>query len=222
MVKAFTFVSSALLLCQCSHDTSGNPSIAANRYSELSGQNAKAPGKYRITMTFSGKDETITAPAMVARPGKEMKVEMLREFVYPTDFQPAEMSSLKMAASTTSGVFPSAPGVFPVTPTTPKKFATRDLGTTATFTVEPRGAFVIIRGMLAHEKFAGFSRAPGEAISPIVDGRKQVVLTDNRVDLPNFVRSETPVYIAGLPGAPHKIDLPAIPGSVTITCEPVD
>jgi hypothetical protein len=95
-------------------------------------------------------------------------------------------------------------------------------GTTGTFTVEPRGAFVIIRGMLTHEKFAGFSRAPGEAISPIVDGRNQVVLTDNRVDLPNFVRSETPVYIAGLPGVPHKIDLPAIPGSVTITYEPVD
>lgn len=215
MVKTLAFVSTALLLCQCSHDTTGNPSIAANRYSELSGQSAKAPGKYRLTMTFSGKDETITAPVLVARPGKEMTVEMLREFIYPIDFQPAEMTTLKMAASTSAVVFP-------VTPTTPKKYATRALGTTATFTVEPRGAFVIIRGKLSHEKFAGFSRAPGEAISPIVDGRNQIVLTDNRVDLPNFVRSETPVYIAGLPGVPHKIDLPAIPGSVTITCEPVD
>jgi hypothetical protein len=215
MVKTFAVVSSALLLSQCSHDTAGNPSIAANRYSELSGQSAKASGKYRLTMTFSGKDETITAPALVARPGKEMKVEMLREFIYPIDFEPAEMSTLKMAAATSSTVFP-------VTPTTPKKYATRDVGTSGTFTVEPRGAFVIIRGMLTHEKFAGFSRAPGEAISPIVDGRNQVVLSDNRVDLPNFVRSETPVYIAGLPGVPHKIDLPAIPGSVTITCEPVD
>jgi hypothetical protein len=109
-----------------------------------------------------------------------------------------------------------------VTPTTPKDFATRHLGYTGTFTVEPRGAFVIIRGMLTHEKFAGFSRAPGEAISPIVDGRNQVVLSDNRVDLPNFVRSETPVYIAGLPGVPHVIELPAIPGKVTITCELAD
>jgi hypothetical protein len=215
MVRTLAVVSSALLLSQCSHDPAGNPSIAASRYSELSGQGAKAAGKYRLTMTFTGKDETVTAPVLVARPGKEMKVEMLREFIYPIDFKPAEMSTLKMAASTSSGVFP-------VTPTTPKDFVTRNLGTTATFTVEPRGAFVIIRGMLSHEKFAGFSRAPGEAISPIVDGRNQIVLTDNRVDLPNFVRSETPVYIAGLPGVPHKIDLPGIPGSVTITCEPVD
>ena len=214
MVKTFAVVSSALLLFQCSHDTAGNPSIAASRYSELSGQSAKAPGKYRLTMTFSGKDETITAPVLVAKTGEEMKVEMLRDFVYPIDFEPAEMSKVKMTASTSSGIFP-------VTPTTPRDFVTRKLGTTGSFTVEPRGAFVIIRGTLTHEKFAGFSRAPGEAISPIVDGRNQVVLSDNRVDLPNFVRSETPVYIAGLPGVPHKIELPAIPGSVTITCEPV-
>ncbi len=215
MVKTLVPASLVLLLSQCSHDTAGNPSIAASRYSELSGQNAKAAGKYRLTMTFSGQDEVVTAPSIVARPGKEVKVEMLREFIYPTDFKPAEMSKVKMAASTSNGVFP-------VTPTTPKDFATRNLGYTGTFTVEPRGGFVIIRGLLSHEKFAGFSRAPGEAISPIVDGRNQVVISDNRVDLPNFVRSETPVYIAGLPGVPHVIDLPAIPGKVTITCEAAD
>jgi hypothetical protein len=209
----------ALLLSQCAHDPGGNPSIAASRYSELSGEIPRPAGKYRITMTFSGKDEVVTAPSIVSRPGKEMKVEMLREFVYPTDFKPAEMSKVKMPASN----FPNSAGVFPVTPTSPKDFTTRQLGYTGTFTVEPRGAFVIIRGMISHERFAGFSRAPGEAISPIVDGRNpQVVISDNRVDLPNFVRSETPVYIAGLPGVPHVIDLPAIPGKVTLTCEPVD
>ena len=214
MVKSLAVASSALLLCQCSHGAAGNRSIDALSYSELSGKNTTAADKYRLTVTLSGKDETITAPALVAKTGKEMKVEMMRDFIYPTDFEPAEMSKLKMAAST-------SPGVFPVTPTTPKKFATRKLGTIGTFTVEPRGAFVIIRGMLSHEKFAGFSRAPGEAISPIVAGRTQVVLTENRVDLPNFVRSETPIYIAGLPGVPHVIDLPAIPGKVTVTCEAV-
>jgi hypothetical protein len=42
MVKSLAAISSALLLCQCGRDTTGNPSIAASRYSELSGQNAKA------------------------------------------------------------------------------------------------------------------------------------------------------------------------------------
>jgi hypothetical protein len=214
MVKTLAVVSSALLLCQCSHETAGNRSIDARSYSELSGKNTKPAARYRLTMTLSSKDETVTAPVVVARPGKEMNVAMLREFIYPVDFKPAEMAPLETAAPTSSDVFP-------VTPTTPTKFATRKLGTIGTFTVEPRGAFVIIRGMLSHEKFAGFSRAPGEAISPIVAGRTQVVLTENRVDLPNFVRSETPIYIAGLPGVPHVIDLPAIPGKVTVTCEAV-
>jgi hypothetical protein len=216
MIRAIAAVLFALLLCQCNHDPSGNPSIAAARYSELSGESPRAVGKYRLTMTFSGKDEVVTAPSIIARPGREMKIEMLREFIYPTDFEPAEMPKVKLAASTSGGVFP-------ITPTTPKDFATRHLGYTGTFTIEPKGAFVIIRGLLTHEKFAGFSRAPGEAISPIVDGRNpQVVISDNRVDLPNFVRSETPVYIAGLPGVPHVIDLPAIPGKVTIICEAAD
>lgn len=215
MTKPLVLLALAGIVSSCSNGTTGNPSIAVGRYADLAGQDTKSPKKYRLTLTFTGNDEVQTATPMVARPGKEMKVEMLREFFYPTDFGPAEVTTLKMPASSSSGAFP-------VTPTTPKKFVTRNLGTTGTFTVEPRGAFVIIKGTLSHEKFAGFSRAPGEAISPLVDGRNQILLTDNRVDLPNFVRSETPVYIAGLPGVPHKIDLPAIPGSVTITCDPVD
>jgi hypothetical protein len=180
----------------------------------LSGERARPAASYRLTMTFSNKDETVTAPSIVARPGKPAKVEMLRDFIYPIDFSPAEVPKVKMKASADGAVFP-------LTPSTPTEFATRQLGYTGTLTVEPKGAFVIIRGLLTHDKFAGFSRAPGEAISPIVDGRRNTVLSDNRVDLPNFARSETPVYIAGLPGVPHVIDLPAIPGKVTITCEAV-
>ncbi len=214
MTKPTVLLALASIVSSCSHQTADHSSIPLGRYAELAGQETKSAKKYRLTMSFTGKDEVLTAPSLVARPGKEVKVEMLREFVYPDDFKPAETSKLKMAAAMTSGVYP-------VTPTTPTKFEKRNLGYVGTFTVEPRGAFVIIKGMLSHEKFAGFSRAPGEAISPIVDAKTKLVFSDNRVDLPNFVRSETPVYIAGLPGVPHKIDLPAIPGSVTITCEPI-
>ena len=214
MLRMLFPVSLVLVLSQCGHDKTGNPSIAASRYSELSGERTRPAASYRLTVTFTNKEETVTAPSIVTRPGKQARVEMLREFIYPVDFSPAEMPKVKMNAAAEGAVFP-------LTPSTPTEFATRQLGYTGTLTVEPKGAFVIIRGLLTYDRFAGFSRAPGEAISPIVDGRRNTVLSDNRVDLPNFVRSETPIYIAGLPGVPHVIDRPAIPGTVTITCEAV-
>jgi hypothetical protein len=215
MTKPLGFLASALLLVQCSHSNSGNASIAVGRYSELAGQDQKSPKKYRVALKFIEKDQTTASPALLVRPGEEVKIEMLREFVYPNDFKPAETPRITMPAS-------NRQGVYPVTPITPTEFVTRDLGYTASLSVEPRGGFVVIKGMLSHEKFAGFSRAPGEAISPLVDAERKVVLSDNRVDLPNFVRSETPIYVAGLPGVAHFIDLPSIPGKVSITCEPVD
>jgi hypothetical protein len=222
MTKPLVFLASAMLLAQCSHSNSGNASIAVGRYSELAGQEKKSPKKYRLTMTFIEKGQTPSSPTLVTKPGKEVKIQMLREFVYPNDFKLAETPRLTMATASRQGNLPATKGIFPVTPTTPTGFVTRDLGYTASLSVEPNGGFVVIKGMLTHEKFAGFSRAPGEAISPLVDAKNRVVITDNRVDLPNFVRSETPVYVAGLPGVAHVIDLPTIPAKVSITCEPMD
>lgn len=222
MTKPFVFLASAMLLAQCSHSNSGNASIAAGRYSELAGQDKKSPKKYRVTMKFIENGQTTSSPTLVAKPGKEVKIQMLREFVYPNDFKLAQMPRITMSASSQQGNLSAKKGVFPVTPTTPTGFVTRDLGYTASLSVEPNGGFVVIKGMLTHEKFAGFSRAPGEAISPLVDASRKILITENRVDLPNFVRSETPIYIAGLPGVAHVIDLPTIPGKVSITCEPVN
>ncbi|MCW1916682.1 hypothetical protein OJ996_24055 [Luteolibacter sp. GHJ8] len=215
MVKPSAILVSALVLTQCSPSNSGNASIALGQYSELATQDRKSPKKYRVTMKFIENNQVTSSPAIIAKRGQEAKIEMLREFVYPDDFKPAETSRLTMEAS-------KQKGIFPVTPTTPKRFATRDLGYTASLSVEPQGGFVVIKGLLSHEKFAGFSRAPGEAISPLVDAGSKVLLTDNRVDLPNFVRSETPLYVAGLPGVEHVVDLPAIPAKVAIICEPVE
>jgi hypothetical protein len=222
MTKPFVLLASAMLLAQCSHSNSGNASIAVGRYSELAGQDKKSPKKYRVTMKFIENGQTTSSPTLVTKPGKEVKVEMLREFVYPNDFKLAETPRLRMSAASRQENFPATKGIFPVTPTTPTGFVTRDLGYTASLSVEPNGGFIVIKGMLTHEKFAGFSRAPGEAISPLVDAEQKILLTENRVDLPNFVRSETPIYIAGLPGVAHVIDLPTIPAKISISCEAVD
>jgi len=200
----------AALLSQCS--TSTQP-VAADRLAELSAQKAKAPKRYKIQLEFKGEDgKTENAPTLTARPGQQAQVAALREFVYPVSYQLADFSAtLRKPVSTKS---------FPVTPVTPTAFTKRNLGYTVELTARPHGAYVLVEGKIIHEKFAGFSRAPGEAISPIVDAKSKITITDNRVDLPNFVRSETPLYTAGLPGVPQVIDLPGVPGSVTITVTP--
>jgi hypothetical protein len=213
MTKPILLISSALLLSQCAHHGSHNASIAVGRYNELAGQEGKAAKKYRVTMKFIENGKVAAAPVLVARPGQDVEVKIQQSFVYPNDYKPAKTAKISMPASKASA---------PVTPITPTGYETRKLGYSASLNIRRNGGFVVVKGMLSHEKFAGFSRAPGEAISPLVDTRTKTLLSDNRVDLPNFVRSETPLYVAGLPGVEHVVDLPAIPAKVVITCEPIE
>jgi hypothetical protein len=218
MKKPLVLISFAALLSNCSHQTAANAPVASGRYAELAGQPTKSPKHYRVTLNFEGKGEAANqSPALVVRPGQTAKIEAIREFIYPSDYGLAEASAVKLPVAS-----PGKAGASAVTPSTPKNFVTKNLGYTGEVSVRPQGAFVVIKGMLAYEKFAGFSRAPGEAISPLVEARNGKLITDNRVDLPNFIRSETPLYIAGLPGVPHTIDLPGVPGKVTVTCTPID
>ncbi len=211
MKKFLVLAGAAALLSQCSHQTS---SIAVDRYAELADLPAKTPRKFSIALELedrSGRSEK--APAVTVRPGQEAVVAIEREFIYPVAYRPADVSRLNM---------PTARGSYPVTPSTPTDFRTRNLGYRAVLKARQQGAFVVIEGSISHEKFIGFTRAPGEGISPIMDASRRVVLTENRVELPNFVRSETPVYIVGLPGEAHVIDLPGVPGSATVTVTPLD
>lgn len=214
MKKPLVLLASAVLLSNCSQQTASNPSISLNRYAGLSDQVAGSAKEYRVTVKIQEKGKPAGESVLLTRPGKEAKLAMTKEFIYPSAYQLPEVSTLKIPAST-------SPRPYPVTPSTPKDFVTKDLGYTGAFTVKPEGGFLVIKGMLSNERFVGFSRAPGEAISPIRDAETRVILTENRVELPNFVRSETPIFVAGLPGVGHKIELPGIDGSVTITVEAV-
>jgi hypothetical protein len=222
MKKTLLLAGSAVLLSQCSPSGS---SISVDRYAELSGRPAKTPREYAITIEFKETKETPTTLApyrkpatppvltLKARPGKEATAAVEQEFVYPAAYRPPGFSSLVMKTSQSE---------FPVTPATPKEFQKRNLGYQVKLKARPQGAFVVVQGSVSHEKFIGFTRMPGEAIAPIVDGSRQVIVTENRVEMPNFVRSETPIFIAGLPGVAQVVDLPGVPGSMTVTVQPLD
>jgi len=213
MKKILLLVGSVSVLSQCTSNTATS-SVAAERYAELSGRSTKAPREYAITLEFKDSKGKPTQPkpiTVTAKPGREATVAIEQEFIYPAAYQPAEVTEFTRKTFT---------GLYPVTPATPTDFQTRNLGYRAVLKAKPQGGFVVVQGTVSHEKFIGFIRAPGEGISPIVDGSRKVVLTENRVDLPNFVRSETPIFIAGLPGVAQVIDLPGVPGSLTVTVVP--
>lgn len=214
MKKPLVLLASALLLANCSQQTASNSSISIDRLASLNQGKPAVAKEYQLRVVIAEKGKPVNESILVTRPGKEAKLSLTKGFVYPSAYQLPEVSTLKIPAST-------SPRPYPVTPSTPKDFVTKDLGYTGAFTVKAEGGFLIIKGMLSNERFVGFSRAPGEAISPIKDAETRATLTENRVDLPNFVRSETPIFIAGLPGVGHKIELPGIDGSVTITVEPL-
>ena len=210
--KNLAVLSLGLLLCQCSAPGTGG--IAADRYAELSGRTPMPAASYRLEVTFKGDGESRSV-ALQARPGKKVPLAMTREFVYPDGYRLAQTAPVRRVPA-------SSNGIAPVTPVTPISFTKKDLGLTGSLSVRQEGAFVIVTGTVVHERFAGFSRAPGEAIAPIHHAGGGGPVTDNRVDLPNFVRCETPVYIAGLPGVPHTVELPAVPGRITIVCAPAE
>ena len=213
MKKTLLLAGSVALLSQCTNSTS---SVSVDRLAELSGRATKAPREYAITLEFKdskGKPVQAAPSTVTAKPGREAVVAIERGFKYPAAYNLAEFEGFTKKTFT---------GNYPVTPSTPTDFRNRNLGYQAVLKAKQQGAFIIVQGSVSHEKFIGFSRAPGEAISPIVDGSRKVLLTENRVDLPNFVRSETPVFIAGLPGVPQVIDLPGVPGSLTVTVIPVE
>ncbi len=212
MQKPLYLLPLAALLSQCSPS---NPTVASDRLAELSAQPARKPKLYSIQVQFKDQDGKMEIlPTLAARPGKETKASLLRDVIFATDYAPADTSQVRSVKTSKSPA--------PVVPVTPTGFAKREVGYTVRLSAKPQGAFVAVQGSIVHERLAGFSRAPGEALSPIIDAKTKEFITDNCVMLPSFVRSETPVYIVGLPGVPRVIDLPGSSGSATITITPQD
>lgn len=81
--------------------------------------------------------DLMSAPKVTTKSGNKAVIRIVREFPYPTEFNPPEVPSVETTGSTTVVIAPgsviSTSGV--VTPTTPTAFDTRNLG--VTLEVEP-------------------------------------------------------------------------------------
>lgn len=140
--------------------------------------------------------DLLSAPSVMARSGQRAKIEVIREFIYPTEYDPPEIPNQFGGAGLTVGGGPiggggGTSGGFPVTPATPTAFETRNTG--VTLEVDPvLGAdeFTIDLNLAPEVvEFDGFINygSPIQTTSVNALGLAQpVVLTENRIEMPIF------------------------------------
>ncbi len=133
----------------------------------------------------------------MARSGQRAKIEVIREFIYPTEYDPPEIPNqfggqgLVVGGGPIGGGGGGVGGGFPVTPATPTAFETRNTG--VTLEVDPvLGAdeFTIDLN-LAPEWWSSMDSSTTAARSRrhsvnALGLNEPVVLTENRIEMPIF------------------------------------
>ena len=165
--------------------------VTMRDYSAMNKPTESAPFPETLTLSVKEPRKPVkTYPTFKIAPDKGITIEDGREFIYPSAYDPAEISPNGMVA----------------TPATPEKFQKDYTGLTAKLTTKRMGSLVLIEGLISVKEFAGFSRMGGELGEPILDDRGRVV-TENRIEMPKFETFSTPVYVAVRPGTPSEFEI---------------
>ena len=122
--------------------------------------------------------DLLSAPSVMARSGQRAKIEVIREFIYPTEYDPPEVpQNIRLDNG----------GSVPITPATPTAFETRNTG--VTLEVDPvLGAdeFTIDLNMAPEVvEFDGFINY-GSPITGTDNFGFPFVITENRIEMPIF------------------------------------
>lgn len=140
--------------------------------------------------------DLMSAPSVTTKSGEEANVEVSREFIYPTEFDPPEIPQNFGATGGTTTAFTGfgssgSTSSFPVTPTTPTAFEMRPVGVKliANPTVGPDGYTIDLNLSPEVTEFEGFINYG----SPIQTGANDalgnpttITLTENKIEQPVF------------------------------------
>jgi len=133
--------------------------------------------------------DVMTAPSVMAKPGQKATIEIIREFIYPTEYEPPELPN-EVGATGGLGAGGSG-GIFPVTPATPTTFDTKNTG--VTLEIEPNvgqnDSVIDLRFAPEIIEFEGFINYGSPITSPASDALGnpvQIVITENRIEMPVF------------------------------------
>lgn len=135
----------------------------------------------RAVSQHKGAD-LLSAPSIIARSGQVAKVEVIREFIYPTEYDPPEIPD--QIGTLSAAAVGGATGSIPVTPANPAAFETKNTG--VTMEVDPvigADGFTIDLNLSPEVvEFDGFINYG----SPIIDPSTQNVITPNIINMPVF------------------------------------
>ena len=192
---------------------SGGFSISGNAIDTLlSGVSggAVAPGIFGLSGVFTDPQfqvviralnqkkgiDLLSAPRVTTKSGQRAVIEIVREFRYPTQFQPPQIPQNFRGDTITGGIDlgtggGQTSGAFPVTPTTPTAFETRNTGVTLEVepVVGPDGITIDLNLVPQVVEFEGFINygSPIQTTSRNFLGQTStVILTPNVINQPIF------------------------------------
>jgi len=139
--------------------------------------------------------DVMTAPSIVSRSGEKATIEIIREFIYPTEYEPPELPNSVQVGGGLNGGGQNGGNqggnIFPVTPATPTAFETRNTG--VTLIVEPTlgedGYTIDLTFAPEIVEFEGFINYGSPIQSPATDALGNpitVTITENRIEMPVF------------------------------------
>lgn len=166
---------------------------------------AKSPGIFSVAGVFTDPQFQMVLRALsqmkgsdflsdahvVTRPGQLAKIEQVREFIYPTEYDPPEIPNSfgVVQVGNTQITFLDQDPVFPATPATPTAFETRKLG--KSIEVEPTVAAdnktISLNVLMDFTDFSGFINygTPITNSAFLINGQPSVV-TPNEILMPVF------------------------------------
>jgi general secretion pathway protein D len=155
--------------------------------------------------------DVMSAPSVTARSGQKAKIEVIREFIYPTEYEPPEIpQSVGAITQQSQDAFGGGGGTtfVPITPATPTAFETRDTGVILEIepTIGENDFMIDLRFLPEIVEFEGFinygspimmPEQPGfisRFLDPITDlittketkAIPATAITENRIEMPVF------------------------------------
>lgn len=141
--------------------------------------------------------DVMNAPTILARPGEQARIEVVRQFIYPTEYDPPEIPDNINGGGNNNNI-PGTGGnvqVIPITPATPTAFEERPTGVILEITPKvgegPNKRTISLDLEPEIVEFEGFINygSPIQAIATDALGNPvQITVTENRIEMPVFSR----------------------------------